>query len=62
MNDAALVRRRQAACNLDGVLDRFARGQAVLTGCARRRNAIQALAQRFALEEFGDDVRRARLP
>ena len=51
VDDPLLVRRREAARDLDRVVDRL----------ARRRAAppASALAQRLALEQLRDDVRRA---
>ena len=50
VDDALLVRRGQAAGDLDRVVDRLARGQ---------RAARERVAQRLALEQLGDDVRHA---
>jgi hypothetical protein len=50
MDDAAIVRGRQAACDLPGVVDCLTRGQ--------RAPALQPRAQRRALEQFRDDVGR----
>jgi len=47
MNDAFLVCGRKAMRDLNGVLDRLA---------YRERTTVQSLAQRFALEQLGDDV------
>jgi len=50
MDDPLLVRRRQAACDLLGILDRSAQRQA---------SAAHPVAQRHPLEQFHDDERRA---
>ena len=48
MDDAAIVRGREAARDLDCRLDRLARRQ--------RPPLVEALAQRLAFEQLGDDV------
>ena len=53
VDDALVVRGRESRSHLARVVDGFARRQ-----CA----VMQSVAERFALEEFGDDVRRTALP
>ncbi len=53
MDDVPLVRGGEPFSGLAGVIDRFAR---------RERPRVHPAAERFALEEFGDDVRRASMP
>ena len=50
MNDALFVRRSQPMSDLQGVIQSLPR---------RKRSAPQSFAQGFALEEFGNHVRRA---
>ena len=50
MDDAFLMRRRETACRLRGVIDRFAN---------RCRPARELLAQRDAFQQLGDEIRRA---
>ena len=50
MNDALVVRGGQSMGDLDAVVDGFAN---------RERAALQRMTQRFADEQFGDEVRRA---
>jgi len=49
MNDSFFVRRCQSMRDLHGVVQRLAGGNG---------SATQTLAQRLALQQFGDDVRR----
>src|SRR5437016_1819465 len=50
VNDALVVRGGQSMGDLDAVVDGFAN---------RERAALQRMTQRFADEQFGDEVRRA---
>ena len=53
MNDPLIVGCRQPACNLYGVVHRLA---------DRDRSLLEPLAQRLALQQFGDQIRRVSVP